>query len=370
MTVRVVCAVVFIVFSFLWLYAFQSDLLAYTQHVHSGGRTVYQPLVGAIFITAILWLLQAVVCRFVNSRGRAYALTFFPSLLLLGILTSTNPDSTSFVNSSWLWFLPLSLLVWSLALWGARSLRGLGVKKSVGLFSQRMWMNMLLMVVMMIGVAVLGNTNAVTHYTLRAESAMKEGNYDEALCVGKRSLETDGRLMTVRMYALSKKGLLGERLFAYPLVASSQYMLPTAGRIQMLFYPTDSVYRHLGAIPRQPMQPMEYLQAILRSRQAKPAVADYLLCGYLIDKNLDAFAREIGNYYTVNDSLPRHYREALVLYTHLRSNPVLVYHDAVLDVDYDDLRKMESACHLESQRRGKLLENYANSYWYYYDYVD
>jgi hypothetical protein len=111
---------------------------------------------------------------------------------------------------------------------------------------------------------------------------------------------------------------------------------------------------------------MDYLRAILRSGQAKPAAVDYLLCGYLIDCDLDGFASELTHYYTVNDSLPRYYREALVLYNHLRSHPLVVYKDPVLDTDYTDMRKMLATCRQESERRRMLLENYAGSYWHYF----
>ena len=113
---------------------------------------------------------------------------------------------------------------------------------------------------------------------------------------------------------------------------------------------------------------MEYLTTILRTRQAKPAAVDYLLCGYLLDKKLDDFARQIGSYYAINDSLPRHYREALVLYTHLRSRPYIVYHDPILDVDFEDFRKLEALYPDFNERKNNVMDHYANSYWYFYGY--
>ena len=92
MTVMVTCAVVFVAFTFLWLFSFQSDLLAYIQHVLSNGHTTYNRTIGAVVITLLLWLVQVIVCRFVVSRGRAYALTFFPSMLLLAMLTSLGTE--------------------------------------------------------------------------------------------------------------------------------------------------------------------------------------------------------------------------------------------------------------------------------------
>ena len=51
MTIRVVSAIVFILFSWCWLYFFQNDLLAMAQHVLSHGLTHYNRFIGATGIT-------------------------------------------------------------------------------------------------------------------------------------------------------------------------------------------------------------------------------------------------------------------------------------------------------------------------------
>ena len=89
----------------------------------------------------------------------------------------------------------------------------------------------------------------------------------------------------------------------------------------------------------------------------------------LIDKDIDGFARAIGRYYEVNDSLPRHYREALVLYHHLRSHPVLVLHDEVMETDYSDFRAMEDQLTEKSERKVRVGEKFYGTYWYYYYYL-
>ena len=368
-TVKAACAVVFAVFTFLWLYFFQADVLFDGQHVLSGGVTTYNRTVGAVLITLLLWLLQLGVYCLTRLSKKAYALTFFPSMLLLAMMTSIRVGEEYLLSSYWCWLVPLLLALWLAVVWIARKVQNYEPKAAGGFFSRRMWVNMLTMALQVIMVTAMGNTHAVSHYRLHAETALLTNDFDEALRVGSRSLETDSSLTMLRMYALSRQGQLPERLFNYPVVSSSSSMLPTVDRSQLLFYPADSIYRHLGAIPRRPMLPRDYLSTIIRYGQAKPAAVDYLLCGYLIDKDIDAFAREIGRYYTVNDSLPRHYREALVLYTHQRSNPVVVFHSPVLDVDYEDFRKLEEAYPLESERRGQLMEHYGNSYWFYYEYV-
>ena len=97
-------------------------------------------------------------------------------------------------------------------------------------------------------------------------------------------------------------------------------------------------------------------------------VADYQLSGYLIDKQIDKFAGEVGKYYALNDSLPKHYREALVLYGHLRSKPVAVYRNTVLDEDNENFRELRRQYPNKMEQKGKVEDQYFGTYWYYYWY--
>lgn len=58
---QVVCAVVFCVLTFCYLYNYQADVLVVTQFLASGGQTHYAPFLGAVIITSVLLLLQVVV---------------------------------------------------------------------------------------------------------------------------------------------------------------------------------------------------------------------------------------------------------------------------------------------------------------------
>ena len=117
------------------------------------------------------------------------------------------------------------------------------------------------------------------------------------------------------------------------------------------------------------MHAMEYLLYIERNGLAMKSATDYILCGYLLDKNLDAFVSAIRHKYNIaSASLPKHYKEALTLYTHLRANPVLVYHDEVMDADYADLQKLTRSYPDVRERESYVRDTYGDTYWYYYFY--
>jgi hypothetical protein len=191
---------------------------------------------------------------------------------------------------------------------------------------RRLWQYTLAVAVPMLVVGIAIDQPDVSQYARKTRQYMADGNYAKALEVGSASDKTDQRLMMLRVEALGHEKLLGERLFAYPLKGRSGNMAQRGG--------------------------------------------DYALCAYLIDKNLDRFVAELPKYYQPDGPLPRYYREALVLYNHLRTHPRIVFHDNVMDTDYADLQQLERQYSDPRERQMAVFKQYKDTYWYYYDYLN
>lgn len=369
-TIRVMCAIVFVLFSFSWLYFFQADVLATVQHVLSGGMTSYNALAGSAVMTIVLLILQLIIFFITRLTKRFHALTYLPSMLLLAILTDVDLQADGSLKYGVSWHFPvIVLLVWLPLVWIARLYQEIEESASYSYFSRLMVINLATLALMIIFVARMGNTNAVFHYRTSMEAQMVKGDFASALKVGDRSLESDHNLLMLRMYALARENALSERLFDYPVTGSASQMLPTNGTSRMLLYPVDSLYRFMGARPARKMEPMLYLRLLERQDSVVPRqVADYYLCGLLIDRQIDRFAKDITRYYPVDEHLPRHYREALTLYTHLRSHPSLVYKHPVTEENWNNLQELESRYPDRTERKGKVFDLYGNTYWYYYEY--
>ena len=172
---------------------------------------------------------------------------------------------------------------------------------------------------------------------MRAESLLLKHDYEGALRVGQKSLATDSSLTLLRIHALAKSHQMGERLFEYPLVGGSQVLIPNGKTALTVMYPNDKFV----PVPQ----------------------GDFVLCSYLLDRKIDAFALKVKRYYDLDSSLPKHYREALVLYNHLRSNPVVAYKHEVTETDFADFQKLVREC---SRNKARLRDVYGNTYWYYY----
>ncbi len=370
LTMRIVCAIVFIVFSYTYLYYFQMDMLAVAQHIWSGGHTHYNRLIGAVLITIVLQLVQYGVYLVTKLHKRSHALTYIPSFLFLMVLTDISPDIGKDTGTScWWWLLPLLLLIWGFAVWAAKQFEPYEPEMNHrGLFSRLYWMNIVQILVMFFIVALVCSGHDTFRYRMRVEDHLINNDYQGALSIGKLSQKTDSSLTMLRIYALSRQGQLGENLFDYPLTGGSMSLLPNGVSVKCMMYPTDSIYKYFGAKPKESLAPMTYLKLMEKRKIVSRQLYDYILCGYLLDRNIDAFAKNVGKYYKLDVKLPKYYREALVLYTHLRANPVIVFHDNIMDADFQDMQDIAKKTSDKLLRKEQVKETYSDTYWYYYMY--
>ena len=344
---RIACVALFLTFTWAYLYFYQADILTATQHLLSDGKTHYDRTIGAVLITLALYVLHLAVLALTKITRRAHAVTYFPSLLALAVLTGirVHADGT-FDFGFWPWLSAVLLAIFVGVAFFLYKVSLLEKHIKVKVKPVRLlWGNLLLMCLMFLFVGLTANHDDVFHYRMKMENCMLQRDYRGALEAGRRSLATDSALTRLRIHALVKSGRLGEQLFEYPLVGGSAVMMPTAGRPASVFYPA--------------------------SRFVRFPAREFNLCQYLLDCNLDAFVRELAKDSVLVDSarldtLPKHYREALVLYNHLRSAPLITFHHDVMDADYADFQKLARSEADRQLRMTKLRDIYGTTYWYYY----
>lgn len=365
---RVTCAVFFLLFAFFYVYDYQADVLYVLQHVLSDGVTTYNRTIGAVLIVALLYLLHFALVAVTALRQHAYAITYFPSMLILGILTDVDASGDHYGYSAhWLWLFPLLMMVYAGIVYVCRQLQSVSQPPaSTGLFTRTTWSNLLLMILMAAVTTATGCNDDRTHFRASMECRMQEGDYDAALTVAERSTVADSTLTMLRVWALSEKGELGSRLFTYPLKGGSNSMLPNGQNLRLLLLDERRLYAHLGVVFRQKMRPVVFLEMLHRRHRATKAAHDWLLTAYLLDGRLDDFARTLPHFYKINAELPLHYREALTLYTHLRAHPHIIYHSTVMDQDYDDMQQLAKKYSVPQERANAIRDTYGKTYWWYY----
>lgn len=366
--VRILCAILFYTFVFIYLYIYQQDLLMLTQHLCSGGTTQYHPIIGTSTIIIVLALLQFGVGRLLRSFSILYALSYVPSFIVLAALTGIQLQANGYTFGVWPYMLPIGLTLYAFIIY---ILMRINIEtKSMFHYTQQTIIisNTLIMLVGFLFTDLTSNSSAALHTQLKIERLLSQKQYDEALDVLKQANDNSPSLTMLTAYTLSLKGQLPEKFFTYAVAKGAQNLTPDSLNTRMAFYPEGRLFQHIGVYTKQRMGAQRYLDYLYRHNLGKRPFTDYYLMALLLDKKIDAFVALLPTLYDVHGPLPTHYREALLLYTHLRTNPSIIFHSNVMDADFQDFQTLESKYLDPKVRRNAMRDTYGNTYWYYYLY--
>lgn len=373
-------------FSFCYLFFLQGEILAEAQFVYSEGVTSYNILIGAIVITVILQIVQWLVCLVSHLPSRWHALSYLPSMLLLAILTDVNREAIAhFSFGAWLWVAPCVLFAYFLLVIAIRKLDNDVSIYRLDIKSQ-LYPNFIVLFFMMLGVGAIPQSTDVYHYELKAERLILAKDYEGAAAVGKKSLRSSARLTQLRMYALSKQGLLPECLFDYPQHYGSQGLLDIADTSSLERFTSQDICFHMGAFCGKSIHTSDrYYRLMLGDTISNRHTVDYFLCSLLLDKKLSEFLRQLPRYYNLSDSipgaydsLPRAYREALL---QIGKKPYALQGKIVVGADtlailsnvemvhrFCEYNERKASLKDETERVNKIHREFGDTYWWYCDY--
>lgn len=363
-----ICNIVFVSFCFCYLYYYQADLLSLMQYTYSDGQTHYNHLWGAVLTALLLLSVNLLAIRRNKEFHTFSAWTFFPSAILLTFITGGR--QTEDLNLSFGFIACMSLIAVCLYVIFSKCIRNFirtnSEKINNNSLIKNLWINLLIITVQFMYVCAFSNSDRLFHARLHVLQSLCEKDYDEALSTIVKLETSDIQLTTLIVYTLSKKNMLAERLFEYPLRGGSVSLLPDSTLTSKFGF--DEIYHHLNLkIPGNQIH--NSIEFVRHGKGINKQAADYILCGYLMDKNLDAFVENITKYYDINDLLPKHYREALTLYVHSHTTPKVIFKNSIMDADFQDYQNMEHDITDTEERKNKLRDTYGNTYWYYYQYA-
>ena len=366
----VVCGFLFSVFSFVYLYVFQRDVLEALHFSLAHGKTHFVPLASAFIITFILILLRWGVNSLLKLKGNIRAISYFPSFLILGALTDAGKDVYVYNHpSSWGWLLPLVLVAYALIVYWLRQI----FKKRLnneGSPVALMNSNLLIMVAFSLMTAMIGNTNCDFHHELEAERYLRSHQYIEALKVGEKSLKVTRTMTVLRSIAMSHAGVLGEELFAYPQYYRSDGLFFANDSAQTLRYTNDSIYYLLGVRPYTGEDRMEFLRNICYKGTGKYTALDYYLSALLLEKQIDTFGKALADFYETEDTLPRYYQEAILVYRESHPDYQFAVDDSTLIKRYDDYHKRKAGFSSPIEEQNRMRREFGDTYWWYFDYQE
>lgn len=369
------CCLIFVSFTFLYLFFFQSDMLSMVQHIMSNGRTSYHVLIFSSLITLVLSVLPFAQSYFIKLPVKFISLLWFPSFWALGWLTDVGLSEVAPTSHS-INAVPfvITAILYAMAIFaGTRLSREVEANTPL---TNIFWPNILLLVIAMTFTTYVSNTNRTIHYELRLERLVTEEKYQNVLDISAQEEHPSRCIMSIRAYALSRLGELGDRLFFYPNSSGGESLLPP---------PTDSLRpsnlpkilrEYLGGFPIHDMNATRYLQHLAADSLASEHVHEYLLCALLLDKNIDTFVDSLVVYYSPKDgpvkfpvhlsSLPRHFAEATILYQRMSESPKVVLDDDETLENYLAFLEQYKKVDDPVEREAICRKYYNETYWTYY----
>ena len=368
--VALFCATLFVLFSFLFVAVYQSPLLeALYDHVATGKLDYNGYLVAAV-ISPLLTLLALWLNRIAKFQREWTAMAYLPSVLLLAFITDI--DRSLYVggwsSTSWIVIFSVAMFVYAVLAFVLQRVLFEKIKNLAMSTNRMIWRNLILFVIMFCLAGTLSNGEENFKREALVASRYKGGDAEGALAVGYKSLDASRELTAMRAYILAKENSLGERLFEYPQLYGAEGLLPFAQQTSPLS--PDSVATLLGDTIKENENTLGYLRRLAYADTLAVAARDYYLSALLLEKEVIEFeaelARMCGSYRA--DSLPKHYREALLLLKEFSNEHSPNLEDSVLNSKFRSLREVESKYDDALMRNNYVRKAFGRTYWWYFLY--
>lgn len=302
-------------------------------------------------------------------KGACTDTFLFPVLSVAGSADGCGPDyfHGGNIGDKWFWLLPLLLLIYIGVVYTLRRVfrSWLNQEGSIlGLINS----NLAILTLLCLMTVGIGNTNVNFHHELAVEQAIRNHHYEAARMVGAKSLETTRTLAVLRAYAMSLEGTMGEHLFEYPQYYGAEGLLFAPHSQETLRLNADSLYAYLGARPHVAEKTVDFLARICRDEIGRHTALNYYMSALLLDKKLDKFVSAVDMYCFEQDTLPRYYREALVLYKRTHPGYGREVKDTLMVRRLDEFLNRQKEFSSPVEEKNHMRREYGDTYWWYYRY--
>ena len=366
--VMALCAILFAVFSFLFVAKSQSVLLELLYDKVATGKLQYNAYVVGGVISVALTIFALWLNKFTGFKREWTAFSFMPSAMVLAFITDIDRSLYTGEYDYLKWIIVLAIGVFAYAAFSFVLRRILFAKiKNVAMSANRIiWRNLVLFVILFSLVGFLSNGEENFKREALVASYYKKGDSDNALKVGYLSNVASHSLTVQRAYILAKGGMLGERLFEYPQYYGADGLIPAKEQVSPLV--PDSVYALLGASPLQGEEALDVFKRALKNDNVSPAAKDYYLSALLLDRKIVEFTDNVKTLYpdTETANLPKHYQEALLLYSSINGDSVQA--GSVMQEQFNAFKALEAEYEDIFVRGNYLRRHFGRTYWWYFLY--
>jgi hypothetical protein len=370
--VRIVCAVVFVIFCYTFLSVYQAPLLEVVYDITATGKLQYDEKITAAIITFALLLVTLWLNKYAKFTREWEAMAYLPACVMLAFIT--NIDRTIYTGIefswSWVWIGALTFFIYIFASWVLKRVLFMRIKDITRATNRIMWRNLLLLSILFCFTGFISNSDENFKHEAMVYHYVKRGDFYTAQRVASRSFAASQELTAGRAFLLAHEGVLGEKLFTYPQYYGVAGLLPCEQITSPLS--RSMVCDFLKVEPQKGEETIKFLSRALSVDSASAAVKDYYLSALLLDKRLEEFVDSLPRFYDVSDTanIPLHYKEALLLYSKVFPDKKSHFTDDALEKKYADMLKVEKEYQDILVRSNYVRKFFGTTYWWYYLYAD
>lgn len=364
------CAVCFAIFSFTYVAIYKSPLIEMVYNSIATGKLQYNGYVLSGVVTAILVGLALWLNRFAKYQREWTAMAFLPSALILAFFTDI--ERTLFAGNgsygSWVWIFTGGMFLYLFLAFLFGRMLFEKIKNPTVVANRIVWRNLVLLTLTFLTVGILSGGDKNFMREAIQYKHYSNGDVGAALAVGDHSPLASKGLTAQRAFFLSLKGELGDRLFEYPQYYGAEGLLPTVTRTTPV--PPDVVYSHIGLQRNVCERATDFLARAVAGDSVAMAAQEYYLASLLLERRLVDFADKIYEFYNVGDSdkLPKHYKEALLLYSYIVPEYSIEFNDAALRASFEKMLADAGGASWASMHSVRLQQKYGATYWWYFMY--
>ena len=385
--ITMLCFLLFVAYSISLFIRHQSYMVALANFIANGGLTdVAYDTPSSVWIAALLGTALSIIPALFLLHSFHFpicmkGMAFIPSYVVLGLMTGICPQSVDAVEND-IPILRAAILLLVSAMGILYSQVYHEDRGEHAPFSNYLGSNVLQVCVGIMFCISLTNSDRQLHLQQPLAQTIHRHDYTLANSIVPGATTTNNTIASLRVLALSKQGLMADRLFSIHGMYGSRCLLPDTFLSAQIYHTTRLVYNHLQAIPvnfdgdvtsflqkaveRRMMVLQDSAVTHVDSLRARPLM-DYYLCALLLDRDLPSFAKSLPRFYAQEAALPRHYREALAVYYAEDSLATRFASDAIMDSIYRDYTTLR--CSFQDRpmaQRKACAEAFPSTYWNYY----
>ena len=113
---------------------------------------------------------------------------------------------------------------------------------------------------------------------------------------------------------------------------------------------------------------MSFFQRICEEETGNHTTLDYYLSALLLEKKLDTFVSKFQELYTVRDSVPWYYRQALFLYEKMHPSAKAAETDEVMEEWGQKYTAKQQELSGNAGEANWMRRDFGDTYWWYYQY--